>query len=306
MKLFAQKADRLAVSGSVLVSFSLICLVTASVGISQETGLQSVSLSNVTTVDELIEKDRVVHCEVEQENPKPAETSPPSLFRHKFASQIQLFNNVVSHLDSQIGRINSLLAKVLFYDFGTSEMTQFGAADIPRQAAKEYFGDQQCDFFATQIPAVLSNFHDRYERMPFDLSEAKAALVEAGLKLPEVPMGIAYAYDNVNGEFMVEPHGLGIPFIAAWLLLGGAFLTLRMRLINLRGLFHALALISGKYDSSNKIGQLNHFRTFTTSLASTVGLGAISGVAIAVCIGGPGGRFLDYGLRLSCHVDKVH
>ncbi|MDX1925120.1 MAG: amino acid carrier protein [Pirellulaceae bacterium] len=229
-------------------------------------------------------------CEVD---PETSDVSTPeqSLFRSNFALQLKLVNSFVSHLDFQVCRINSILAKILFYDFGTSQLKQFGAADIQPQTARMYFGGRHDELFAAEIPNALTNFSQRYERLPQDVNEARAALSSAGVALPDLPQGTAYDFDPNRSEFMVMPRGFGIPFIAAWLVFAGAFLTLRMRLINLRGLFHAIALISGKYDSSHKIGQLNHFRTFTTSLASTVGLGAISGVAIAVCLGGPGTAF---------------
>ncbi len=223
--------------------------------------------------------------------PPPAESVQPSLFRSNFDLQVATGNSFINQLDAHVGRINSVFSRVLFYDFGTSRLEQFGAAEIERQPARMYFSELHSELFNALIPLAFSNFSDRYDRKPADLYEAKSVLSEAGLSLPPVPEGVGYVYDATTNEFMVEPRGVGVPFITAWLLFGGAFLTLRMKLINFRGIFHALALVSGGYDSSSKIGQLTHFQSFATSLASTVGLGAVSGVAIAVCVGGPGAAF---------------
>jgi alanine or glycine:cation symporter, AGCS family len=263
-----QKTGVLATLWAVVFSFSLIFAIP--LGICQETEKIGAAFSDVET---------------------PYQPTQSSLFQTNVDLQLKQLSGFVSLLDSWVGRINRQLSKFLFHDFGTSKLKMFGAADIQRQSAQEFFGDKYSDLFAVQVPTVFANFGDRYERLPLDLVEANAALTEAGLALPEVPQGVGYDYDGKKGEFLVKPHGFGIPFIAAWLVFGGAFLTLRMRLINLRGILHALALLSGRYDSSAKIGQLNHFQTFTTSLASAVGLGSISGAAIAVCLGGPGAAF---------------
>ena len=47
----------------------------------------------------------------------------------------------------------------------------------------------------------------------------------------------------------------------------------------------------GKYNDPNDPGEITHFQALTSALASTVGLGNISGVAIAIQMGGPGALF---------------
>ena len=44
-------------------------------------------------------------------------------------------------------------------------------------------------------------------------------------------------------------------------------------------------------DNSNDPGQISHFQALSSALASTVGMGNISGVAIAIHVGGPGALF---------------
>lgn len=58
-----------------------------------------------------------------------------------------------------------------------------------------------------------------------------------------------------------------------------------------RFFFHALDLVKGKYDNPDDPGDINHFEALSTALASTVGMGNISGVAVAIFMGGPGALF---------------
>lgn len=50
-------------------------------------------------------------------------------------------------------------------------------------------------------------------------------------------------------------------------------------------------MLSGKFDSKNDPGQISHFQALASALASTVGMGNIAGVAIAIHMGGPGSIF---------------
>lgn len=68
----------------------------------------------------------------------------------------------------------------------------------------------------------------------------------------------------------------------------GVFYTLRLRMIQLRTLPHALALVQGRYDDPNETGQITHFQALSAALSGTIGLGNIAGVSIAIAMGGPG------------------
>ena len=81
------------------------------------------------------------------------------------------------------------------------------------------------------------------------------------------------------------------PLLIVLLLGGGLFLTLRARFLPLRGFGHAVEILRGRYDRESDPGQLTHFQALSTALASTVGLGNIGGVAIAITQGGPGAVF---------------
>lgn len=79
-----------------------------------------------------------------------------------------------------------------------------------------------------------------------------------------------------------------IPFIILLLAFGYVFLTLRFKFLNIRMFKHAFAILCGKYDTDHHDGHITHFQAFATALSSTVGLGTVAGVAIAVSMGGPG------------------
>lgn len=58
-----------------------------------------------------------------------------------------------------------------------------------------------------------------------------------------------------------------------------------------RHLGHAIKVVQGKYDETNVPGQISSQQALSAAIAATVGLGNISGVAIAINMGGPGAIF---------------
>lgn len=58
-----------------------------------------------------------------------------------------------------------------------------------------------------------------------------------------------------------------------------------------RNFKHGIQVLSGKYEDPTAPGEINHFQALSSTLAATVGMGNISGVAIALGIGGPGAIF---------------
>lgn len=90
---------------------------------------------------------------------------------------------------------------------------------------------------------------------------------------------------------LIRDYIWGLPLII--LLVGtGVFLTIRLRGLQIRGLFYSLylAFIKRKEDDQEK-GDISHFQALMTALAATVGTGNIVGVAIAIVVGGPGALF---------------
>ena len=88
-----------------------------------------------------------------------------------------------------------------------------------------------------------------------------------------------------------QVEGTTIPFLVAWLIIGGIFLTLKMGFVNLKMLRHSYHIVMGKYNTKDDAGLITPFESLTTALSATVGLGNIAGVAIAVSVGGPGATF---------------
>lgn len=82
-----------------------------------------------------------------------------------------------------------------------------------------------------------------------------------------------------------------VPIVVLWLVFGGIYFTFRMKFINIRAFRHSFALIRGKFDKPGSKGEVSHFQALTTALSATVGLGNITGVAIAIAVGGPGATF---------------
>jgi len=72
---------------------------------------------------------------------------------------------------------------------------------------------------------------------------------------------------------------------------GGMFFLIYSRFTPFKYFKHAVQILSGKYDSEKEPGQLSHFQALSAALAATVGMGNISGVAIAIVMGGPGAIF---------------
>lgn len=72
---------------------------------------------------------------------------------------------------------------------------------------------------------------------------------------------------------------------------GGLYLTLLSQGIPFLKLRHAVNVLRGKYDDPNDPGEITHFQALATALSSTIGMGNIAGVAIALSTGGPGAVF---------------
>lgn len=82
----------------------------------------------------------------------------------------------------------------------------------------------------------------------------------------------------------------GVPLIIL-LLGGGLFFALYSRFLPYRHFGHAIGIVLGKYDQPDQPGQLSHAQALATALSGTLGLGNISGVALAIVAGGPGAVF---------------
>ena len=102
---------------------------------------------------------------------------------------------------------------------------------------------------------------------------------------------IVSAVKNVIDNFGIPVSGETVPFKVIALLGAGVFLTLRLRFVQFRHLFHGFGVTSGKYDDPDEPGDVSHFQALTTALSATVGIGNIAGAAWAIHWGGPGALF---------------
>jgi AGCS family alanine or glycine:cation symporter len=82
----------------------------------------------------------------------------------------------------------------------------------------------------------------------------------------------------------------GLPLLIL-LIGGGLYLLIRSQFLPFRYLGHAVSVLRGKYDDPDDPGQISHFQALTTALSSTIGMGNIAGVALAISVGGPGAMF---------------
>lgn len=123
-----------------------------------------------------------------------------------------------------------------------------------------------------------------------------------GLVLTSVPIG----------------GGMTVPIVLLLLVIGAVFFTISFGFINIRLFPFAIGVVSGKYDAIEKAGassiknvavhevdgdlvdtirdeahsgEVSHFQALATAVSGTVGLGNISGVAVAIALGGPGATF---------------
>ncbi|TDF41403.1 amino acid carrier protein [Alteromonadaceae bacterium M269] len=77
-----------------------------------------------------------------------------------------------------------------------------------------------------------------------------------------------------------------------YVLLGtGLFFTIYLKFPQVRYFKHATQVVRGKFDKEGDPGDTSHFQALATALSGTVGTGNISGVALAIFIGGPAAVF---------------
>jgi alanine or glycine:cation symporter, AGCS family len=88
--------------------------------------------------------------------------------------------------------------------------------------------------------------------------------------------------------FSVRIGETDLPLIVLWLVGAGAFFTVYLGFLNLRGPRLAIDLVRGRYTDPDDAGEVTHFQALATALSGTVGLGNIAGVAVAITLGGPG------------------
>jgi AGCS family alanine or glycine:cation symporter len=98
--------------------------------------------------------------------------------------------------------------------------------------------------------------------------------------------------DIINNFFAELSNFLWGNFGVANLVIGGGvFFLIYSKLTPFRYFKHAFEILLGKHDDPDDEGQISHFQALSTALSSTVGIGNIAGVAVAISLGGPGALF---------------
>src|SRR5580765_4431123 len=83
---------------------------------------------------------------------------------------------------------------------------------------------------------------------------------------------------------------LFMPYVVGALLAVGVFLTLRLRVVQIRCFPEAVRAMRAR-TRPVAAGALSPFQAFATALGASVGTGNIAGVATAIISGGPGALF---------------
>lgn len=95
------------------------------------------------------------------------------------------------------------------------------------------------------------------------------------------------------GDFIIKTENFigGYPLLIL-LVGGGIYFMVYSKFTPLFYFKHSIQVLSGKYDTQTHTqGDISRFEALASSLAATVGMGNISGVAIAITTGGPGALF---------------
>ncbi len=94
--------------------------------------------------------------------------------------------------------------------------------------------------------------------------------------------------ERLTGEFVGLVWGLPLVIM---LVGSGILFTLYFGFPQIRFFWHAIQIVTGKFDKPEDKGEISHFQALTAALSATVGLGNIAGVAVAISLGGPGAVF---------------
>ncbi len=113
-----------------------------------------------------------------------------------------------------------------------------------------------------------------------------------GLRCPPLHLHTEHLMENTIFDLVstVQGYVWGLPMLV---LLGGTglYLTVLLKGVQFRSLFHALYLALIRRREADAEGDISHFQALMTALAATVGTGNIAGVATAIAAGGPGALF---------------
>ena len=108
------------------------------------------------------------------------------------------------------------------------------------------------------------------------------------------------AQESSNASNLIAALTKGLEDISNWLwgfpllyllIGGGLYFTIYSRFVPFFYLRHSIQILRGTYNNANDPGEINHFQALCSALSGTVGMGNITGVAVAIVQGGPGALF---------------
>ena len=97
--------------------------------------------------------------------------------------------------------------------------------------------------------------------------------------------------EEINSAISIFAGFMWGPPLLIILLGGGIYFSFYSRFVPFKYFYHGISILFGRYNDPKDPGEITHFQALSSALASTVGLGNISGVAIAIQMGGPGALF---------------
>jgi AGCS family alanine or glycine:cation symporter len=151
-----------------------------------------------------------------------------------------------------------------------------------------------CIFVYTNTFLIKPNFVNWIKRLlPLLLiiPSSLSAMESIEQKIDKTIQPIVAALSSVIFYKPLTSYGFDIKIVVLWLMLGAIFFTLYFKFINIRLFKLAIDITRGKYDKKESKGEVSHFQALMTALSGTVGLGNISGVAVAISLGGAGATF---------------
>ncbi len=169
-------------------------------------------------------------------------------------------------------------------------------------------------FYQNMRMATEFHNHPKLRKLSFILASVFATLFGAGSTWAQdatVKMGLdaqineSFGYATapvVNAVFYsIRMADVRVPVVLIVLLAGALFATLYFGFVNFRHFSTSIRVVLGHFDAmedseepaidDKEHGEVSHFQALTAALSGTVGLGNISGVAIALSLGGPGATF---------------
>ena len=124
------------------------------------------------------------------------------------------------------------------------------------------------------IDATIDKFFEPITKIASDIIFFSIPLIEEG--------------ETIDGQPVAAQD---IKIILIWLSFAAVFFTLYLGFINVRFFGRSIKLLFSDGMKKREDGEVSQFQALMASLSGTVGLGNISGVAIAISTGGPGAVF---------------